>query len=72
MSNGNGSKPWYQSLTLRGVIVTILGFLLTTVIPLPVETGEIAEFVGKLFEVIGLVLTVIGRIRATQPIGSGG
>lgn len=60
-------KKWaLQSITIWGVIITLLGALN---IPIPVAKEEGEAIIHALFEIIGIITTVIGRMRATQPIG---
>jgi hypothetical protein len=56
------SKPWYQSLTLRGVFLTALAVFA------PKYAAIIPPIVGDLGTIAGLIVTTIGRFRNGPPI----
>ena len=72
------AKWWGESLTIWGVIVTALSTVLPVVGPLfgleiTAEMvrqlgGQLTEIIQALGGVIGTLLTIYGRVRATQPI----
>ena len=77
MNNGE-PKWWGQSLTIWGTIITTLSTVLPIVGPfigfnisgaLIVQFGDqIAHVLQALGGVIGVVMTVAGRFRATAPL----
>jgi len=66
------SKPWWQSNTLRGLLVTAAGMAappLAKMLGADTPTaGEIADFVGYALQLAGLVAAAWGRIAATKVI----
>jgi hypothetical protein len=62
-------KRWYQSRTMQGVMVMVLGFLLKK---LNIELGdaEIAEFAGTLLELIGFIRGAWGLRKAADEKGT--
>jgi len=56
------SKPWYKSLTLTGVALTALSVFAPKYVP--VVSGVITDVSA----IAGLVVTVIGRLRATKEV----
>ncbi len=56
------SKPWYQSLTLRGVALTTLAAFA------PKYAAIIPPIVGDLGTIAGLIVTTIGRIRTAKGV----
>ena len=69
------SKSWYQSKTIIGILVTflagIVGILKIFGIDLGLGEAEITAFILAVFTVIGTVLAVVGRLKATKSIGNG-
>lgn len=71
-------KWWGQSLTIWGVIVTTLSTVVPAIGPLfgldvTAEMirqigGQLAHLIEALGGVIGIILTVVGRMRAAQPL----
>lgn len=51
-----------MSLTLQGLLVSIIGFILTK-LNIPFITNDIALVSGSIITVIGWVMTYIGRRR---------
>lgn len=62
-------KPWWQSKTILGLVVTALGPILAQ--HLGFTDAETEELVGALAVIVGVALGVYGRRKATQPIGLG-
>ena len=60
------NKFLLKSLTIWGAIITLAG-VVGVRIPVMQEEGE--QIINAVFEVIGLVSVVIGRLRATKPLG---
>lgn len=62
------SKPFWQSTTLQGVVVTVLGQVLAALEAngtIPSGTGvDGSALIGHLIATLGLIVTVIGRFRA--------
>ena len=61
------TKPFYNSVTLQGVLVTLLGYVLTST-SIPVVPDELDKFIGAAIVLIGVVASVIGRIRANTTL----
>lgn len=78
---GNGAKKWYESMTIRGVIVSvvgksyvalrlILGMLGVHLPILPPELdGVLDTLIALVGSLVGDVMAIKGRIKATQKIG---
>ena len=56
------AKPWYKSLTLWGAAITGVGVFLPKYAPL------IPQLANDAATIVGLVATVIGRLRATKQV----
>lgn len=65
-----GSKPWYESTTIQGII--ILAFVIIAgKFDLQAGEGErsaLREIIIQLGEVIGLAMAFIGRIKAREKV----
>lgn len=55
-------KAWYTSTTIQGQIVAAFA-LLVQVFKLPVTTEEVSTGVAAILAVIGIVMTIIGRVK---------
>jgi len=67
------TKPWWQSTTIRGAIVAILGAIagvLSITGVVSIGTPEIDLIVSSIFTAIGGVMSIIGRYKATTTIGA--
>lgn len=68
----NQSKIWYESKTIWGVIISIIGWCMSEYFKIPVNViatdPEVAQTVSQFVQLAGLVITVIGRVRATTKI----
>lgn len=53
-------KKWYESKTIQGVIITVLGFGATQ-LNIPILDGEITQVVTSLLTLVGVGYTVYGR-----------
>jgi len=59
-------KHILKSKTIWGVIITVLGVV---GIPIPLSPEEGDVIIHSIFEVVGVLLTIIGRLKATGPVG---
>ena len=85
----NGTKQWWQSKTIWGIIIAALGFLVSNVLHVPdvnlpsdatvdqaqaaiaaikAAQGNMAVIIGHIATLAGLVISVIGRVKAEQKI----
>lgn len=71
----NGTKPWYTSLTVAGAAVVTLSLVILPLFgrqdvaeKVQAEQEGILAILTKIGEVIGLILVVIGRLRATKEL----
>jgi hypothetical protein len=63
------SKPWYQSTTIRGVLISVLGLLLRAVLPdFEINDVEVTSVVSPVLEGLGAVIAVIGRVKAKTSV----
>ena len=60
------NKFFLKSVTIIGAIVTACGAFGIT---LPFTTEEAKEILVLVEKLVGLVLVIYGRVRATQPLG---
>jgi hypothetical protein len=60
-------KPWWQSRTLLGVLILLLGTLANRY-QLNLGDQQISDIVTQAFELIGTALTIWGRITATEKL----
>lgn len=72
--NTNEAKPWYQSRTIIGAIVSLLCTAVAVggVQVLPEMQGEITDVLLAAGVVAGSILSIYGRLKAARPIGSAG
>jgi len=56
------TKAWYTSTTMQGNVVATVG-LLSRLIDLPLLDGEAQAVVSLTFGLVGLVMTIYGRIK---------
>lgn len=61
------TKKWYQSTTIQGSAVTLLA-LIFILFKVDIDKGLITEFVTRLFSLIGTVMVIIGRVKASTKI----
>lgn len=63
-------KPWYQSMTIQGgAISAITGALMFLPIQLPEDAQtQVAGYVTALFNLVGFVMVIVGRIKAKTSI----
>lgn len=68
----NQSKNWYESKTIWGVIISILGWGASEYFKIPVNVEatdpSVAQTVSQFTQLAGLVIAIIGRIKATTKI----
>lgn len=68
----NQSKNWYQSKTIWGVIICLIGWVASEYFKVPVNVtttdSNVAETVAQFTQLVGLVLAAIGRITAVKTI----
>jgi hypothetical protein len=83
------SKKWYASKTIWGIMIAMLGVLITNVLQVPgielpkdatvdqaqaaiaaikAAQGNLGLIVGQVTTLVGLVIGVIGRIKAEKVI----
>lgn len=69
------AKPWYLSKTIWGAILMFAALLLSFfgVTVTPEEQASMADLIIQIAEgvvgLVGFVLTIYGRFKATKPIG---
>ena len=61
------TKPIYTSKTIIGALVLVLAVALERT-GIPVLEGEVADLVNGLVALIGLTLTVYGRVKAKKAL----
>lgn len=85
----NGTKKWWQSKTIWGILIAALGALITNVLKVPDVTlpsdatvdqaqatiaaikaaqGNVGVIIGQVTTLVGLVLGVIGRVKAETSV----
>lgn len=68
------TKNPLESLTIRGLLVTLAGFIVAE-FGLPVSPGVLADDVinvgGAVITLVGLVTAAVGRWRADKPLSGG-
>jgi hypothetical protein len=85
----NGTKKWYASKTIWGILIAALGVLVTRVLQVPDVTlpadatvdqaqaaiaaiktaqGNAGVIIGQITTLVGLVLGVIGRVKAETSV----
>jgi TM2 domain-containing membrane protein YozV len=68
----NQSKNWYESKTIWGVIISLIGWVASEYFKVPVDvttTDPVAgETVAQIIQLSGLVIAVIGRVKSTTTI----
>lgn len=62
------TKPFYRSTTLQGVMVSIIGMLLMRFGVTGVEDEVISMFIATVFELVGIVVTVYGRVHSDKKL----
>jgi hypothetical protein len=63
------TKKWYESTTIRGIVVMILGFVANRWFPhWGVTDADLAELVGIVLTAVGSILAVVGRVKARTQI----
>ena len=62
-----GSKPWYESTTIRRAIISLISFLLVA-FKLDATGAEIEAIVAGIFGVIVNVMIIRGRVGASKEI----
>jgi hypothetical protein len=72
-----GTKTLFSSMTIWGVVVSVLGKLVTMIWGVEVDTSlqstiaeRMAAFAPLLISFVGDAMALIGRIRATKQIGT--
>lgn len=61
-------KPWYTSTSIQGSVITALGFVLSFVqqhYVVNISTADVTFYVSSVFSVIGIVMAIYGRAKAT-------
>ena len=63
------TKAWYQSTTIRGVLISVLGLLLRAVFPnWEINDVEVTSAVSPVLEGLGAVIAIIGRVKAKTAV----
>ena len=63
------SKPFATSLTIQGIVVSLIGAFIPNIAALlHIQVGDITPIVSAAVALIGAVLAVIGRMRATTAL----
>jgi len=62
------TKPFYKSTAIQGGIIAILMFLVQ-LFGLDLDQGLITEFITVLLQLVGIVMTMIGRVKADTKLG---
>ena len=68
----NQSKNWYESKTIWGVIISLIGWAASEYFKIPVNVTttdpSAAQTVSQFIQLAGLVIAVFGRIKAETKI----
>jgi hypothetical protein len=68
----NNSKNWYESKTIWGVIISLIGWAASEYFKIPVNVTvtdpSAAQTVSQFIQLVGLVIAVFGRIKAETKI----
>ena len=65
------NKPWYLSRTIWGAVVALIGLVSPKGVEAlggPTATDTVMVAVGLVAELVGLVMVVLGRAKATGPL----
>jgi len=62
-----GEKKWYLSTTIQGSIISFLA-LLVAYLQLDIDNATLTNLVLGVFGLIGVILTIYGRIKAKYVI----
>ena len=66
------TKAWYESTTIRGIIITAFSTLLSILALLGVNLGigerEVTALVTGVMTLVGTVVAIIGRVQANSGI----
>lgn len=66
------SKPWYQSVTIIGAVVSaIVGILSIFHVNISDLSGDLTNGLLGLGLLVGTILTIVGRVRANKSISHG-
>lgn len=63
----SGEQKWYESLTIRGAIISALVFVVQ-LLNLEIGSEEVTQLVTSVFGLISLVMIIYGRVRAKYVI----
>lgn len=61
------SKKWFESKSIQGNIVTVLGFIATKY-NLPILSDEIGAGVSAILVLVGIGYSIYGRLNASKVI----
>ncbi len=64
----NDTKKWWESKTIIGLAIMVLGLLIKQ-LKIPIAETEIAGIVAFICEGIGGIMVLIGRFKAQKKIG---
>lgn len=63
-------KPWWESKTIVGAIVAMIGVLASMFGFEVVDNAAVSEIIMELMSIAGLLFAIYGRIVAEKPIKS--
>jgi hypothetical protein len=63
------AKPWWQSKTIQGAVVILVALIARQALgdKAPTE-GELAQVIDLAASALGIVLVIVGRVTASQPL----
>lgn len=70
------TKNFLKSLTMQGAALTTAGVsglgqpiaMVANLVGIPIEPAEVADSIDAVMTVVGILATVVGRVRAKQPL----
>ena len=68
----NQSKNWYESKTILGIIISLIGWVASEYFKIPINVTttdpSAAQTVSQFIQLSGLAIAIFGRIKATTKI----
>lgn len=68
----NQSKNWYESKTIWGVIISLIGWVASEYFQIPVNVTttdpSAGETIAQVIQLGGLIIAILGRIKADTKI----
>ena len=61
-------KNIFASTTIQGTIISLL-VMVVQIFKINIASEEITQIVSGIFGIVGVVLTVIGRLKSEKPLG---